>query len=755
MKARSDRALLFRLPGHESATNAYRLALTAAKAGLLVYLSPYWPDGETIWPDETPLLEVDISSAPRLSLFAFEQLHGFQLDWAELSAHLFATEQLTPDLLLPETVWRQRLRGVASIAITLIRESGADIIFVPHGAEIISRILAQVASILNRRVLFWESGFFPEYLYLDPQAPHFFRGAARIDLHPLPKEPPTDQAQAFRETWRNQRCSKYVQETSGEAELARWLADDSRPILFLPGQVATDANAVVGLRTFNTLDDLYRAAIAATPPNWRILYKPHPLETGSSLADIQVGDDRFLSLNIDIHDAIETCDAVLTHSSNVGLEALLIGKPVLCLGRPIYSSKGLTIDLDHPRDLTRVLEAGTPSTPQDNAVLSLLDQVLSEALIADGDVETLKQRIAQSGAGFPQASRLPWYSVTVNALAQAAWSLEAALRIRGRLDMALDALPPRHFATLASHLDLEALKDYRFGGPSTPRSSYAPRPAPDLDPILGLSAAYSDLRLENLIDPVRALQDILEQHADEVLVLQVHVSDDGAHNTIQNFDLAAVREMAALAGYAELNIVGQEDGRLRTPECATQLVLIFGSLPAGAQHGLSEATEFRYRDWRIPADALEAPLGRRISRGIEISTASTHGLYGPFIHVPPGDWMLHWRIRPQRLSNVWAFFYNILLMRPHNHHSELKIEWVEHRQDAAHTITRPAFGKQSISFRGSRNAIYEIRTSWPAKRSHPSRALACFEYFYLTHVQSTDANLEDHASRPIRQTHAP
>ncbi len=701
------------------------------------------------------MLEVDISSAPRLSLFAFEQLHGFQLDWVELSAHLFATEQLTPDLLLPETVWRQRLRGVASIAITLIRESGADIVLVPHGAEIISRIISQVASILNKRVLFWESGFFPEHLYLDPQAPHFFRGEARIDLLPLSKEPPTDQARAFRETWRNQRRSKYVQETSGEAELARWAGGDSRPILFLPGQVATDANAVVGLRTFNALGDLYRAAIAAVPPNWRILYKPHPLETGNSLADIQVDGDRFLSLNIDIHDAIETCDAVLTHSSNVGLEALLIGKPVLCLGRPIYSLKGLTIDLDHPRDLTRVLEAGKLPPPRDNHVLSLLDQVLREALIADGDVEALKQRVAQSRTGSPQGSRLPWYSVTVNALAQAAWSIEAELRMRGRLDMALDALPPHHFATLASHLDLEALKAHRFGGPSTPRSSYAPRPTLDLDPILGLPAAYSDLRLENLIDPVRALHDTLEQHAERPLVLQVPALHDDAYDTIQDFDLTAVREMAALARCAELTIVGQEDGRLRAPEGASQLVLIFGSLPSGAQHDLSEATEFRYRDWRIPPDALEAPLGIRTSRGIEISTASIHELYGPFIPIPPGEWILRWRIRPKRLSNVWAIFFNTLLMRPHRHYSELNIEWVEHQQDAARAITQPAFGKQSISFQSSRNAIYEIRTSWPAKQSRPSRALACFEYFYLTQVRSTDANLEDHASRPIRHTHAP
>jgi len=753
VKARPVRTILFRLPGHESAINAHRLARTATQAGLSVHLSPYWPDGETAWPDETALLEVDISSAPRLSAFAFEQLHGFQLDLVELSAHLFATEQLTPDLMLPETVWRQRLRGVATTAITLIHESDADIVFVPHGAEVVSRILAEVASRLNKRVLFWESGFFPEHLYLDPQAPHFFRGAAQTDFYPF-RDAPSDHARAFRDTWRSERRSKYVQDASGEAELAEWLASDSRPILFLPGQVATDANAVVGLGGFDTLGDLYRAALAAIPDNWRILYKPHPLGGQSPIIDARMDSGRFLSLNVDIHDALRASDVVLTHSSNVGLEALLLGKPVLCLGRPIYATKGLTIDLDHPRDVTKALEAGAPPCPQDETILGLLDNVLSHALIADGDIETLRQRIAQAKPGSPQTSRLPWYSTTVNALAEAAKSIEVGLRTRGRLDQALAALSPDHLATLASHVDFEALEAHRFGGPSTPRNHYAPRPTPDLDPLLGLSAIYSDLRLENLLDPVAALRALAKQHAEKVLVLQVPPPGDGTHDTIQNFDLPTLGALAKLAGCADLKIAGQENGRLCEPEQGTQLALILGSLPVGAEDRLSRASAIRYREWRIPAEALETVSGKRTRNGIEISTASIHELYGPFIPLPPGDWVLHWRIRPYRMSSFLAFIRDTLSIRPHRRYSDLNIEWVEHAQDADHATAQPAFGKQPIAFRARTNAIYEIRTSWPGNRSRHSWPIACFEYFYLTQIHSTDANLHDHASRPIRQSHA-
>ena len=169
------------MPGHESAINAHRLARTAEQAGLSVFMAPYWPDGEQPWREEEPLLLQDIGSAPRLSGFAFKQQFGFDLDLVDLSLHLFATEPVTPDMVLPETIWSQKLRGVAATAQAFFRRTKAEIIFVPHGAEVISRILAVIASMEGRKLLFWESGFFPNHLYVDSKAPHFFRGAAGID----------------------------------------------------------------------------------------------------------------------------------------------------------------------------------------------------------------------------------------------------------------------------------------------------------------------------------------------------------------------------------------------------------------------------------------------------------------------------------------------------------------------------------------------------------------------------------------------
>lgn len=248
MTLTAPRVVIFRVPGAESAANADRLASTAAKAGLDVLIAPYWPDGfECSSAPQSPLLEQDIGSADRLSAFAFREAFGFDLDLPDLSAHLFATERLTPDLVLPESIWSQHLRGVAQRAARYLDEAHADLVFVPHGAEVVSRLLAEMTVATRRRLLFWESAFFPGFHYVDPHAPHFFRGECRLDRLSPPEVPIA--GVAFINQWRRERASKYPQNTAPSERLAlqQWAAADPRPTVFLAGQIATDANAVVGL----------------------------------------------------------------------------------------------------------------------------------------------------------------------------------------------------------------------------------------------------------------------------------------------------------------------------------------------------------------------------------------------------------------------------------------------------------------------------------------------------------------------------
>nr|WP_312295830.1 hypothetical protein [Brevundimonas diminuta] len=369
----AKRALVFRLPGKESADNAHILMRALENAGVPGELCPYWPDGEASWKTETVLLEREIGSAPRLTAVEFQQRFGFELDLVELSLHQFATEPLTPELLLPESVWRQHLRGVALLAAERMEASDADVVFVAHGAETVSRIIAEMAARLGMRFLYWESGFFPGYVYVDPWAPHFFRGGGWIDSLPMPAAP-SQQTIDFLNDWLHTRESKYDQALEDiSSAVSEWVAADDRPILFLPGQISTDANVVVNLGSYDSLSDLYHEVLRHVPSNWRVLYKPHPKAIIDPLLTTSLPNDRFLRADIHIHDAFALSTAVLTVSSNVGLEAILYGKPTLVLGQPVYAGRQLSFDISEYEKITDTLSNLPNTSRQDETNSRFLD----------------------------------------------------------------------------------------------------------------------------------------------------------------------------------------------------------------------------------------------------------------------------------------------------------------------------------------------------------------------------------------------
>jgi|GEM_PF-800452 len=716
--SRSRRALILRVPGLESTANAHRLARTAELAGLSILMVPYWPDGERAWRNETPLLEKDIGSAPRLSSFAFEQRFEFDLDLIDLSLHLFATEAATPDTILPETVWKQRLRGVAATAIDLIRRSEAEIVFVPHGAEVISRILASVAAAMDRRLLFWESGFFPGHLYLDSEAPHFFRGTARIDRLSA-SHSASARSRDFRANWLAGRQSKYPQPNKNREALADWIASDCRPILFLPGQVPSDANAVVGLGEFDTLDALYQAVLDHVPGSWRVLYKPHPLTPRDPLAEIRLPPERFLRLDVDLHDALRACSAVLVHSSNVGLEALLHGKAVLSLGQPIYEGRGLTTHLDHPRMLALALVDGTASLspPAEEAVLGFLDLLLEEALIADDDTDALLRRINQASPGALQGSRQCWYGEPVQALAEAARAIHEALRVHLRLDRALEALADEHRQVLESRVGLEALEPHRFGGPPVPRNRYAGPPLPDLDAYLDTAATYRELRLEDCIDPVTALGT-----RPETQVLRLPTPWATPDDAIQVFQEQDVADLVRRSGRTASICGFKDSGYLQKNSAESWIVVVSTNEFKLPEQGLAT-----FRPWSIPLNAFTLSEGTQplASGSIASVSLTRHPIFGPFIRVPTGTWQVRWHTRSMRILPRAMRKLRILCVGE-NENCPL-VEWVEHLDSATHTLCHAPFGIGHLTVTARYGANYEFRFSLPSSRKSKSNVFAGFQ----------------------------
>lgn len=138
------------------------------------------------------------------------------------------------------------------------------------------------------------------------------------------------------------RLSKY--NVSPERELP----PSERPRILVVDQTAGDLSIQQGLADAGT----FRAMLVAARqenPQAQILIKTHPdVLSGRKRGHFGPADDddrtQLLSDDINPIHLLEQVDKVYVVTSQLGFEALLIGRPVTCFGAPFYSGWGLTDD---------------------------------------------------------------------------------------------------------------------------------------------------------------------------------------------------------------------------------------------------------------------------------------------------------------------------------------------------------------------------------------------------------------------------
>ncbi len=577
------RALIFRMAGEESYTNGVQLARTVERAGFQPMLVPFWPDLQQ--PADSPgaraLLDGGFDRAPRMSAFAFARRFGFAPDLIDLSAHNLAIGDARIDNLITESAWNQQMRGTAARAAALMAELAPDVVFVPHGGEVVSRLLAVMAAHLQLPYVYWESPFFPGYHFVDAFAPHFFRGACRIDLSWRELGAPADaaalaRADDFVRAWRAQRLSKYAQTTDPRAlaALSTWLGQESGPVVFVPGQVPFDATIAVSLREYDDLGAIYRAVLAGLPAPWRVIFKPHP-RNPDPIPEVSGSERVFLAAGLSIHDIFPHCQAVALHSSNVGLEALMVGLPVIAWGEPYYGRKGLTIDLDDAADVARVLAAGVPPAPDPLRVRGLVAHVLERGLVRQDDGAEMASRIAEASAAPPPA-RASWYGAPLQRLLAVGYRLDAALARNLGMQRALAQLSRDERRLLESRFGARAM--WHLRGWAVAQHGLVRRLllARLFRRRLGLRVVVSPVNLQAMADPRVALRRLAAMARRRPVVAVLPAAGTDRH-AVQRLTVAEVREMAAAWRLRVEAFPGA--GAASAPAPATVLLL----RPQGAQ----------------------------------------------------------------------------------------------------------------------------------------------------------------------------
>ncbi len=129
--------------------------------------------------------------------------------------------------------------------------------------------------------------------------------------------------------------------------LARRFDADNRPRILLIDQVSGDLSIAGALADEARFIDMVQAA-RVRHPGARLLLRTHPDtrlgKKRGALARLNLPDLEVVSEPCHPHALLRAVDAVYTVSSQMGFEALLLGKPVYCFGMPFYAGWGLTRD---------------------------------------------------------------------------------------------------------------------------------------------------------------------------------------------------------------------------------------------------------------------------------------------------------------------------------------------------------------------------------------------------------------------------
>jgi hypothetical protein len=144
--------------------------------------------------------------------------------------------------------------------------------------------------------------------------------------------------------------------------------DYREPFVFFPVHVWHDSAITVRAPHFIRQHHLIHTIADALPQDWKLYVKEHPVSVGrnpltATMSLARRENIRILPPELESHHLVERAKAVVVINSTAGFEALAYYKPVVVLGKPFYSGRGLTIDVDDLFQLRAAIKAADSFTP--------------------------------------------------------------------------------------------------------------------------------------------------------------------------------------------------------------------------------------------------------------------------------------------------------------------------------------------------------------------------------------------------------
>ncbi len=232
--------------------------------------------------------------------------------------------------------------------IGIIQRKQPDVVGVWNGQKLPSATIAVAAAILGKDVVHFENGLLPDSTTCDWSGVNC--------LNSLPRD-----AGFYLKFAHDMPLPQHLIPRSPLKEKAKGIDVESLPekFVFVPFQVETDSQIITNSPWIKSMEQFYellcRVVDKVGDPELRIVIKEHPSEITRHDALHHRHPHILFANQCNTKTLIEKSDAVLTINSTVGLESLLLGKPVMVMGKACYALDGVCTRIDNEEALVAAL----------------------------------------------------------------------------------------------------------------------------------------------------------------------------------------------------------------------------------------------------------------------------------------------------------------------------------------------------------------------------------------------------------------
>ncbi|MFW6389829.1 MAG: hypothetical protein ACOCZT_01815, partial [Halanaerobiales bacterium] len=264
-----------------------------------------------------------------------------------------------------------KIQLIASVLPDLIKQKEINLCIVWNGADYRAAAVAKIAEKMDKKIIYIETGQFPNTLELDKEGVNAasslsrkdksFFSKIKIDKKKIKK---LHNVKVETRDLRKDRVTNYIRTQNINKPEA---IDLPKRYFFVPFQVHTDSqfivNSVYVKNMYQFVDCCYEALVNFNQENnedyWLVI-KEHPSDFGRiNYSDLKekYRDEKVLFLtDYEIDKLIAGSELVITLNSSVGIESLLQYKPVITLGKANYNIKGVVYHVSSGDSLSQALE---------------------------------------------------------------------------------------------------------------------------------------------------------------------------------------------------------------------------------------------------------------------------------------------------------------------------------------------------------------------------------------------------------------